>query len=655
MRIQQISLKNYRQFRDQTISFDRPAKKDLWAIVGLMGTGKTNLLNAIGWCLYGDEPLSSEKSKGLPLLNLAAHEEGEVGHRQSVEVEVVGETDTGENVTFVRRASYRKGKGKSLPLLEGVDFEVEIPSSKGSRLVSESDDPPASAFVERFVPKAIRDHFFLTGERLDRYFRDTLGQSIKHEVFVISQIDLLEKVHGRIDKIISEFRREAGQKIPGIENTTEALANCKKDFQEKDKQIENCKGQIAKADLRIKQIQEELTGSPDIEKLENKRNELLQRQNIKEQGRNDKLKEKGELLFDYGKILLSQKATQRSLQAIDQMRKDRKIPPTHDSDLLKRVRREKFCHLCGRPLDEKSTQRVKNLIDDVLPGGASKAIDRMEPRLRQLTEKLNSFGSSMKRVTREIKGYEDDLAEIDKEVAGIDSKLSGYNRDKIRRLHGERISLEDTRQHNTRLQGRLELNKEQLASQIKTLEEQERKQMIREGRHRKLRERMDFCNTAMNVLKETREDIMSDIRKKIADETKRRFFGLHWKKSSYSNITIDEDYRVDLLDRSGLPAFGTISQGEMEILTLAFTLALHEVSGFDSPIIVDRPLAMVSGPPRRKIVNVFSKISEKKQIILLFTPDDYSSDISEILNSQTSGRLRLVMSPDERETTAEGF
>ena len=82
-------------------------------------------------------------------------------------------------------------------------------------------------------------------------------------------------------------------------------------------------------------------------------------------------------------------------------------------------------------------------------------------------------------------------------------------------------------------------------------------------------------------------------------------------------------------------------------------MALHKISGFDSPIIIDRPLAMVSGSPRKKIIEVLSKISKSKQVILLFTPNDYTSDISVILDTKALDRYEFIMSSDEKETIME--
>ena len=103
----------------------------------------------------------------------------------------------------------------------------------------------------------------------------------------------------------------------------------------------------------------------------------------------------------------------------------------------------------------------------------------------------------------------------------------------------------------------------------------------------------------------------------------------------------------------GYPCLGSISAAERELLALSFTLALHKISGFDSPILIDFPVARVSDEHRQNMANIFSKISEEKQIILLFTPAEYSAEISKPLDKLSSNKFNLRLSSDEKEAILE--
>ena len=92
---------------------------------------------------------------------------------------------------------------------------------------------------------------------------------------------------------------------------------------------------------------------------------------------------------------------------------------------------------------------------------------------------------------------------------------------------------------------------------------------------------------------------------------------------------------------------------ERELLALSFTLALHKVSGFDSPILIDTPVARVSDQHRENLGKIFLKVSQIKQVILLFTPSEYSKDISSLLDANASNRFNIRLSPDEKEAKVE--
>lgn len=53
MRIESIEIQNFRQFRNLSFKFPHSyGENDLHIIFANNGVGKTNVLNAITWCLY---------------------------------------------------------------------------------------------------------------------------------------------------------------------------------------------------------------------------------------------------------------------------------------------------------------------------------------------------------------------------------------------------------------------------------------------------------------------------------------------------------------------------------------------------------------------------------------------------------------------------
>jgi len=72
-----------------------------------------------------------------------------------------------------------------------------------------------------------------------------------------------------------------------------------------------------------------------------------------------------------------------------------------------------------------------------------------------------------------------------------------------------------------------------------------------------------------------------------------------------------EDYNVELIhSKTNTNCLGSASAAERELLALAFTLGVHSVSGFNSPLLIDTPLARVAGSNRLNFTNVLLEISK---------------------------------------------
>ena len=70
MRIESLHIRNMRQMKDLSLRFSKgESDSDLHIILAENGVGKTNIVNAITWCLYNKEMHLRDEQTALPLLN----------------------------------------------------------------------------------------------------------------------------------------------------------------------------------------------------------------------------------------------------------------------------------------------------------------------------------------------------------------------------------------------------------------------------------------------------------------------------------------------------------------------------------------------------------------------------------------------------------
>ena len=652
MRIEKIKLKNYRQFKDIEFNFKKESENDLYIIIGKNGTCKTNMLNAINWCLYGDEPHFSKDSQQLPILNLKTIEESEDGKNYEILAEVYVKSEDNKNMTFLRKAIFKVYKDKQQPVLQSSEFELKVVDDKGNTQILGEEQ--ANSFVERFVPKRIREFFFFDGERLDNYFKEATSQNISNAVLKISQIDLLDRMEDRLDKILKEFTRSAGKYSPEIEDARNRLELEEGELKTVGKNLDECNREIAIANERRREYEEKLRGLPDVVKLEQRREGLRKKYKAKEDLRDGRVREKQILLFEYGKIIPLYSAIEKNLQLISQKRENKQIPPTIDKSLLENIIRTNTCDICGRTLDTDSKKRVSNLISEItLSSDVVQQLLKIEAPLSLFKEKLNHFDKEIRKITNDIDVDTKELSDFEQEINQIDREISGYDSEKIKEWHEARLKFENIYIQEQQRLGSLRTQKKDLLGKIESLKKTLDIELSKEKKANKLKKQIDFIEKALIVVRKTKDIIMTRIREKIEVETKRLFFEFLWKKETFRDVKIGDDYNINLIHALGYECLGSTSAAERELLALSFTLALHNISGFASPILIDTPVARISDEHREKFGEIFSTVSSSKQIILLFTPAEYSDDISRWLDKKANTRYQVKLIENERETIAD--
>ena len=151
------------------------------------------------------------------------------------------------------------------------------------------------------------------------------------------------------------------------------------------------------------------------------------------------------------------------------------------------------------------------------------------------------------------------------------------------------------------------------------------------------------------IIASIESEIISDVKSQMESETMQLFNDLVWKENTYGRIEFDDNFRLNLFSKgSDISCIDTTSAAERELLALAFTIALHRVSGHDSPLFIDTPVGRVSDNNRENFAKTLVDVSTQKQIVLAFTPSEYSEEIKGFFNQQTlSTQVKLVTVGEE--------
>jgi DNA sulfur modification protein DndD len=152
---------------------------------------------------------------------------------------------------------------------------------------------------------------------------------------------------------------------------------------------------------------------------------------------------------------------------------------------------------------------------------------------------------------------------------------------------------------------------------------------------------------ALDLLEKVRADLLEETRQRIQAKTEEYFLQLIWKKATYKSVKIDPNYRLSVENIRGLPALGSLSAGERQVLALAFMAALGTISGFDAPVVIDTPTGRISGKPRENIAETLPDYLRETQATFLMTDTEYTDNVRVRLMPYVGKEYDLRFDEDE--------
>lgn len=646
MRILSIDIKNYRQYQSLSFKFPESKSNDIHIIIAQNGVGKTNLLNAITWCLYGKEPHLGDEdgNRGLPKINLSAikdaHQEGK--DVEIVEVEIRAQ-DGDQYITYKRSLPFRLAGPEPFEEAAKEKFTVTTATVAGDPKVHEGDE--AKNYVDKYMPEKVREYFYFDGEQLNNYFISARKGKVRDAIFDISQVDVVHRIYDRIGEIIKDKQKEAGAKTPDIKKITDELTDVDNQLGTINTKISDLDDQITKSERIIKENTEYLQGEENLPELEKQYEEHKVKQTSLANEKKELMDSIYTFVRDMKVTLTFYEIAKKSLAIIAQKEDEQALPPNIDKDLLQKALNEHTCTICHQPLSEQGENSIKKLIDSFqVSSKTSNLLMSIRSELERIKKSAIGYKEDKKRLLEKYKALEDQISEVGLKLDEVDKRINRVsNKDEVRLKHKEREEHEELKKQNMEKMG---VAKDQLVKAQNKKAEWTTKlgnSLAKDKECARIRELIDFATRGRNVVGEIELDMMDEVRNKMEERTTYYFNELIWKEDTYDRIKLDKDFQLDLIHKDGYSCVGTTSAAERALLALSFTLALHEVSGFKSLLFIDTPVARVSDTNRINFANVLCEVSKNKQIIMTFTPDEYSPEIKKIFDQVAKTNVVLAL------------
>lgn len=653
MRITNIDIRNYRQYQNLNLNFPQAMSNDLHVIVAQNGVGKTNLLNAITWCLYGKEPHLGDESdkRGMPKLNITAFKEAEErgAEIETVEVSISAQDD---NCTFIYKRTLPFRVESQFELCAEEKFTVTTAMTSGDYKILENDE--AKHYVEKYMPEKIREYFYFDGEQLNDYFISERRGSIRDAVFSISQVDVVSNIGKRIGDIIDVKRKEAGTKEPNIKKINDSLSACDAQIDNIKKNICDIEEQIGISEQIIQDNTEFLRGQENLPDLERKYQKAKEHRQGLENAQKEHFAKIYNFIHEMKSVLAFYSASKKALSIISKKEAEGAFPPNIDKILLQQMLEEHICSICQQELGTREEEAIHALISRYqVSSETSNILSGIKSELERVITAAHSYPEKKTLIIDEQVRLENQIKEVEQQLQDIENQLNRFgDKEQVRHKHLERKEHEALRDSNMQKLGVTQKQLETENEKKNSLHHELSKALEKTDECNKIRQLIEFAERGRRIMNSVEYEMMNEVRVKMQQRTTEYFKRLIWKQNTYDRIELNEQFQLDLFHRDGYSCVGTCSAAERCLLALSFTLALHEVSGFNSLLFIDTPVARVSDSNRINFANVLCEVSAGKQIIMTFSPDEYSQEISKVFEPISSTKANLQMI-DEKVTVLQ--
>ena len=637
MKLISAKFKNFRLLRDLRLDFSTSDDKKLTVIRASNESGKTTILNALQWALYGDNALPN-KGREYRLFPI----DSDMPEGRAIPISV--------QVDFEKPASeLNRNKTNRYRLIRSVE-ETADSHRRNSKielfeLTETGADPinPPEAWVEReFLPPNLREVFFTDGDRaLDFIESDSLSdkrKQVQDAIRSLLGLDVIEPALDHLKKTISGLNKDSqniGSDTELIQIVTELEAvNKKAELLENERddaklQFDAVNQSLAEIEKDIEQAlvkgdQEELNRK--LKKAETELNGIRNREE-KLVSEHSQLFRKPPLFRDLLAPVLEQ-----SFEKLNELRDQGKLPSPTIPVLAERL--TGVTCICGESLDEHSSdgsRRREHIEKLIRESGKADELQKCLTDLFFGSLALKPIGiihdqhwtAEYNRISIRHDELETQRVELEKDLASLEVQLNSIRDTDIQELRSTKQNYIARRDclNDTRIEHEREL--ERLKERHRSLTATHNNLITKQRRGTRILARLDATHDISQILQNSYDRITNEELQKVSQLMNTLFLEMigadaeHGAIIQKAEISKDFDILVYGPNKRALNPDRDLNGASRRALTLAFILALTNVSEVAAPNVVDTPLGMMDGFVKRSVLK--SAIQESSQLILFLT------------------------------------
>ena len=634
MRLKRVRLYNIRQFLgEQEVVFSVNPEKKVTLFQAPNATGKTTLLNAVFWCLYGDFLTGFDEKE-----RLKSQESDELEYWIEVEFEH-------NERTYIAR---RQGEGDP----KDAKFRVmEIAHAGQAPIIH----PQPDLLVNRILPQSLADFFFFAGEYLKQSVPGKYSALAADSIRAVLGFKLAEQTIEDIKEV-----RKKKQKVLRTLSAGTDLARISTELEVAEAVVERERKTIKEARELLGQLEESKRHLSDLIRGFESSSVLQERREIAESKRKkaerelaESERDRQEIVGRYGQALLLSKVARDAKQFINESVTHKRIPSPFDKTFVKDILQSQSC-VCGRPLalgseEYKAIARLVNSATDeaVLKGALS---------VRGISERILSEASTgirrFKEILLEHGRRQQALVEAEQELAAIREKLKKHQEQSVRERE---VELENVENRIKEEAVRRSLADRSLSEALAQVEKGKREMERVQALSPQVEEAKEGLALVEGLLEFLEEELSKEEKRGLEKitGTLNAVVGSATRQKYSAELSEEYNLRLYRMENDGTKvAVHSLSSGERRLLNLCFMSALVDVCrqreidtdsvvlpGAVAPMMVDAPFGELDPEYQALAATVMAQLAD--QLILLLSKTHYTEEVKRAISDKVGKEYGL--------------
>jgi len=642
MILERLVIRNFRQFKgEQEIIFSDNKKQNVTLVHAENGFGKTTLLNAILWALYGHKGLTPDfEGKDQLIHNGLSHSYRDKPNELEALVHL---TFTHDGARYMLSRALNLAEQKVDPRKDRMSLET----LRDGQTIPLNDR--AQHRVQAIIPDGISKFLFFNGERIDELGLDKNRGQVTTAIHQMLGLNLLKSTIEDLNhvNVRGKFRKELSDKTSDekrdLLDQQAVIENKQSQAQTK---LTTAKEEIEAIDNEIVTIEAKLAANKETHELQAKRAQLQRQKEELGTRLDDVNKRLAKLIAEDGYTLFTPELVAKGKAIMKDLRSQDRIPAPVIDTFLQQLLDEGNC-ICERCLEPGSPEyeAVKKRLSDAPDQDFNNAVSALDHSIGILEAVAATTQEGLKQLTKERVELTTRIRAIDGELDDIHQKVGNKDDEKVKELEESRRAKALKRDELTSRCGSLKKEIEIAADEIDRLQKKIQKMEDLEDQAAQAQRRVDAVEECSRVVNELLRAETDELRPLLNKEISEHF----------SKI-IDRDYRAELSEdfdlriRSWIGGEGderveqdvALSTGQRQVKLLVFIASLlalakrrskiptilRGLAGSEYPLVTDAPFGNIS-VFREGISRWVPNLAP--QVTILLTPSQYDGDVEKAL------------------------